>query len=184
MTEQVPSKMTDAEWVELVSAMGGPKTEQRPSKEWMPSPKRYFLNAPKEEPGTCFVKNDDYAELWRRYEALRRERDTSATVAGRALTELHEKVTAHEPESAPVAWQYRVNGVHVFYTECEPPPDDAYDEGTLQPLYARPAQPPPAEQAQWKWKCERCKSLVSILAGGCESCGAPRPVPASAPGAG
>jgi hypothetical protein len=49
---------------------------------------------------------------------------------------------SHEPESAPVAWQYRVNGVHVFYTECEPPPDDAYDEGTLQPLYARPAQPP------------------------------------------
>lgn len=29
---------------------------------WFRSPKRYFLDAPKEQPGTCFVKNDDYAE--------------------------------------------------------------------------------------------------------------------------
>jgi len=73
-------------------------TDPVPSKEWMPSPKRYFLNAPKEEPGTCFVKNDDYAELWRRYEALLRERNTAASVAGSALIELHEKVTSHEPQ--------------------------------------------------------------------------------------
>jgi hypothetical protein len=27
------------------------------------SPKRYFLNAPKEQPGTCFVLNSDYEAL-------------------------------------------------------------------------------------------------------------------------
>lgn len=34
------------------------------------SPKRYFLDAPKEQPGTCFVKNDDYADLWQAHERL------------------------------------------------------------------------------------------------------------------
>jgi hypothetical protein len=38
-------------------------------------------------------------------------------------------------DAEPVAWQYQVN-----YTYCNVswvlPPDDSYDEGTLQPLYA------------------------------------------------
>lgn len=38
----------------------------------------------------------------------------------------------------PVAWRYRVNGVHTLYSSS-PVPDDAYDEGTLLPLYARPS---------------------------------------------
>ncbi len=37
----------------------------------------------------------------------------------------------------PVAWRYMVNGVHVEYSGKRPP-DDAYDEGSLQPLYAHP----------------------------------------------
>ena len=37
----------------------------------------------------------------------------------------------------PRAWRYMTNGVHTFYTD-EEPPDDAYDEGSLVPLFALP----------------------------------------------
>lgn len=34
----------------------------------------------------------------------------------------------------PVAWEYEVNNAwHCYSTSC--PPDDAYDEGSLKPLY-------------------------------------------------
>lgn len=36
----------------------------------------------------------------------------------------------------PVAWKYKTNKVHIWITEDEPP-EDAYDEGTLKPLYAK-----------------------------------------------
>jgi len=43
----------------------------------------------------------------------------------------------------PVAWRYVVNGAHTLYSSI-PVPDDAYDEGTLVPLFAapQPAQEP------------------------------------------
>lgn len=41
----------------------------------------------------------------------------------------------------PVAWRYVVNGAHTLYSSI-PVPDDAYDEGTLVPLFAAP-QPAP-----------------------------------------
>jgi hypothetical protein len=47
--------------------------EQLPSKERLQSPKRYFLDAPKEQPGTCFVKNDDYVLALDEIERLQRE---------------------------------------------------------------------------------------------------------------
>jgi hypothetical protein len=58
------------------------------------SPKRYFLDAPKEQPGTCFVKNDDYAELWQAYQRLQhelaaaaiRERNLSRAALARAAS--------------------------------------------------------------------------------------------------
>jgi len=34
----------------------------------------------------------------------------------------------------PVAWMYACNGVWIAFSD-ELPPDDAYDEGTLTPLY-------------------------------------------------
>ena len=34
----------------------------------------------------------------------------------------------------PVAWMYAVNGIWTAFSD-ELPPDDAYDEGTLTPLY-------------------------------------------------
>jgi hypothetical protein len=49
----------------------------------------------------------------------------------------------YEPVHEPVAWMYEVNGAHTCLDLFEPP-DDAYDEGTLHPLYTTP----PA-QRQW-----------------------------------
>jgi uncharacterized coiled-coil protein SlyX len=37
----------------------------------------------------------------------------------------------------PYCWEYVVNGVHKQYSD-ELPPDDAYDKGTLVPLYTTP----------------------------------------------
>ncbi len=39
----------------------------------------------------------------------------------------------------PVAWMYAVNGIWTAFSD-ELPPDDAYDEGTLTPLYTHPAK--------------------------------------------
>jgi len=39
----------------------------------------------------------------------------------------------------PVAWMYACNGVWTAFSD-ELPPDDAYDEGTLTPLYTHPAK--------------------------------------------
>ena len=39
----------------------------------------------------------------------------------------------------PVAWMYAVNGIWIAFSD-ELPPDDAYDEGTLTPLYTHPAK--------------------------------------------
>ena len=38
----------------------------------------------------------------------------------------------------PVAWMYACNGVWTAFSD-ELPPDDAYDEATLTPLYTHPA---------------------------------------------
>lgn len=48
------------------------KPEQLTSKPLF-SPKRYFLDAPKEQPGTCYVKNEDYKKLERENERLYQE---------------------------------------------------------------------------------------------------------------
>ena len=48
------------------------------------------------------------------------------------------------PKQEPVAWRYRVNNTHTLYSEV-PVPDDAYDTGTLVPLYAAPPQAQPAK---------------------------------------
>jgi len=41
--------------------------------------------------------------------------------------------------SKPVAWMYRVNNSFNTFSTIEPP-DDAYDEGTLIPLYTHPVK--------------------------------------------
>ena len=40
---------------------------------WFRSPRRFFLDAPKEQPGTCFVKNEDYAEAMEEITRLQQE---------------------------------------------------------------------------------------------------------------
>ena len=39
----------------------------------------------------------------------------------------------------PVAWMYAVNGIWTAFSD-ELPPDDAYDKGTLTPLYTNPVE--------------------------------------------
>lgn len=47
----------------------------------------------------------------------------------------------------PVAWQFRTNGKHWHVVQvC--PPDDAYDKGTLSPLYAAPKAMAPLTDEQ------------------------------------
>ena len=52
-----------------------------------------------------------------------------------------------EQEQEPVAWMYEVNGAHTILDLCEPP-DDAYDEGTLCPLYTSPPKRQPLSMEQ------------------------------------
>ena len=42
--------------------------------------------------------------------------------------------TQKTDEGLPAAYRYRINNTHTMYSEYLPP-DDAYDEGTLVPLY-------------------------------------------------
>ena len=52
-----------------------------------------------------------------------------------------------QPEQEPVAWMYEVNNAHTCLDLFEPP-DDAYDEGTLHPLYTTPPQRKPLTDKQ------------------------------------
>lgn len=54
----------------------------------------------------------------------------------RAIPEFEIAAVAGEP----VAWMYRVNNTHDCFCDIKPP-EDAYDEGTLIPLYASPVVP-------------------------------------------
>ena len=52
-----------------------------------------------------------------------------------------------QPEQEPVAWMYEVNNAHTCLDLFEPP-DDAYDEGTLHPLYITPPQRKPLSEEE------------------------------------
>jgi len=56
-----------------------------------------------------------------------------------ALEAQTRSVVKDEPVQKPVAWMYEVNHAHTCLDLFEPP-DDAYDEGTLYPLYTTPPQ--------------------------------------------
>ena len=52
-------------------------------------------------------------------------------------------------EQEPVAWMYEVNNAHTCLDLFEPP-DDAYDEGTLYPLYTAPSQRTWVNATTWR----------------------------------
>lgn len=76
-----------------------PPKEQRPSNTLLADVRQWADHAriPYADSGRVLKLCDEIERLQRLVDALRRERDMSASVAGRALTELHEKVTAPEP---------------------------------------------------------------------------------------
>jgi len=61
------------------------------------------------------------------------------TMVDQAITAIK---AALEAKDEPVAWMYEVNHAHTCLDLFEPP-DDAYDEGTLYPLYTTPPQRTP-----------------------------------------
>jgi len=73
---------------------------------------------PYRENGTCTI-NDESVEL-----------------SNKAISAIE---AALEAKDEPVAWMYEVNHAHTCLDLFEPP-DDAYDEGTLYPLYTTPPQ--------------------------------------------
>ena len=54
---------------------------------------------------------------------------------------LREQLAAAQAKQEPVAWAYTINNSHSVFS-AEKPPQDAYDEGTLYPLYAAPVVQP------------------------------------------
>ena len=62
-----------------------------------------------------------------------------------AITAIKEALA--QPEQEPVAWMYEVNNAHTCLDLFEPP-DDAYDEGTLYPLYTTPPQRKPLTEQE------------------------------------
>lgn len=62
----------------------------------------------------------------------------SPTVFARAI---EAAVLEAQAGQEPVAWAYTVNNSHSVFS-AEKPPEDAYDEGTLYPLYAAPVVQP------------------------------------------
>lgn len=58
-----------------------------------------------------------------------------------ALARAIEAAVLEAQKQEPVAWVYTVNNSHSVFS-AEKPPEDAYDEGTLYPLYAAPVVQP------------------------------------------
>ena len=76
-------------------------------------------------PNYCTVPDEDYRQTW--YDVKDAE--------GKA----HKIAFPDEaaPSQEPALWEFLVNGEHVVHSSSRPP-DDAYDEGTLVPLYTTP----------------------------------------------
>lgn len=77
---------------------GSHMTDPVPSKDRVAELRALFDEAGRWDTRHAF-RRAHTAELFRIIDMLRRERDASATVAGRALTELHDKCTAPEPRA-------------------------------------------------------------------------------------
>lgn len=64
-------------------------------------------------------------------------------------------------DQEPVAWKYKTNKVHTWITEVKPP-DDAYDGGTLTPLYTSP-QPAQSLQSHDNEVIEKCAKVCDEM---------------------
>jgi hypothetical protein len=72
------------------------------------SPKRYFLDAPKEQPGTCFVKNDDYVLAIDEIERLQRENEYLHRLHQERTKNFSIPMGAAEPPCATHAAEHRL----------------------------------------------------------------------------
>jgi hypothetical protein len=68
---------------------------------------------------------------------LRRQIGAYHKACNKAADEIDRLRLEAQMAQRPAYWAYVVNGVHQCFTVTEPP-DDAYDEGSLRPLYTKP----------------------------------------------
>ena len=66
------------------------------------SPRRYFLDAPKEQPGTCFVLNDDF-EVMRGMYDLRKEEAEAFISDCETMCNALQRIEAGEAEPRMIA---------------------------------------------------------------------------------
>lgn len=86
------------------------------------------------------LSDEQIDELWRSHEKQWPElgkRLINLNVFARAI---EAAVLAELAKQEPAWWHYVVNGEWDNFTKVRPP-EDAYDEGTLRPLYAAPVVP-------------------------------------------
>lgn len=82
---------------------------------------------------------------------------------GKVITQnLYPSDVYKQEKQEPVAWMYEVNGAHTILDLFEPP-DDAYDEGTLYPLYTTPQpQQEPVKMVAYNCLCGRIMKFESV----------------------
>lgn len=80
---------------------------------------------------------------------LRREIHAIETILRRIRSLPLSDLVAALPKEEPIIWMYRINDEHDCFSPIKPP-EDAYDEGTLVPLYAALiAQPDDVIECRW-----------------------------------
>jgi hypothetical protein len=82
-------------------------------------------------------------DLWKNDEIMAVNAEVGLTfdVLAKLCRAIEAAVLEAQEKQEPVAWVYTVNNSHSVFS-AEKPPEDAYDEGTLYPLYAAPVVQP------------------------------------------
>jgi hypothetical protein len=138
-------------------------TDSRTSKEWFRSPQRFFLDAPKQPPNTCFVLNSDYTEAVNEVARLQRDLRLAEATVDQAIKRAERAERAgHEPcadaaallEAYDACW---IEDERLCFMERGPKGNEAkamreqFNKARAAVLAAmRPAQPP----SVCKWEPE------------------------------
>lgn len=107
---------------------------QAPSKKW-----DWTLLRERWDKGLGWMRShtealfNETARLQRELDAARREADTSAKVAGKALTELHDKCSAPEP-AAPASNRLSTEAIASLYNQLRPYPSESQVTECLKEL--------------------------------------------------
>lgn len=81
---------------------------------------------------------EEFKKYWAKVESIDYD---EMLVADKAFDAGYRLAMEQSAKQEPAMWRCMINGVHVIYADAIPP-DDAYDENTLIPLYESPVVPP------------------------------------------